>query len=101
MAHAEVTGKALIAIEKIILEMNPDLVVVYGDTNSTLAAALAAVKVGKPIMHVEAGPRSYEKQNPEEVNRKLVVCDSGGASKEAHFAGKKCFFMLNFNPWKV
>lgn len=237
--HAEVTGKALIAIEKIILEMNPDLVVVYGDTNSTLAAALAAVKVGKPIMHVEAGPRSYEKQNPEEVNRKLidhistilccpdmvsvnnlsienikenvyctgdimydtflyckemqcddilekltlekneyilmtwhrqentsskermlkilqfisrlkvvvlcpihprtvkelkqfdlydyakkivnfkmidpvgylnmvylllhsklVVCDSGGVSKEAHFAGKKCFFMLNFNPWK-
>lgn len=237
--HAEVTGKALIQIEKIIMDMNPKAVIIYGDTNSTLAAALAAAKVGKPVIHVEAGPRSYEKNNPEEINRKLidhissilccpdktsvnnlsmenikenvyctgdimydtflyckqkqngdileklslkredfilmtwhrqentnskdrmlkilqfvnrlnkvvlcpihprtikmlkqfdlydfaktisnfkiinpvgysdmvylllhcnlVVCDSGGVSKEAHYAGKKCFFMLNFNPWK-
>lgn len=237
--HAEVTGKALIEIEKVILELDPKVVIVYGDTNSTLAAALAAVKVGKPVIHIEAGLRSYEGSNPEEINRrmidhistvlccpdqtsvnnlalenvrenvyntgdimydtflhckqkqgvdilkklslekdeyilmtwhrqentnskermlkilqfieklkntvfcpihprtrkrlqqfelydyakeitnlkmmepvgyldmvnlliysKLVVCDSGGVSKETYFAGKRCYFMLNFNPWK-
>lgn len=70
--HAEVTGKALIEIEKVILELDPKVVIVYGDTNSTLAAALAAVKVGKPVIHIEAGPRSYEGSNPEEINRRMI-----------------------------
>lgn len=70
--HAEVTGKALIEIEKVILELDPKVVIVYGDTNSTLAAALAAVKVRKPVIHIEAGPRSYEGSNPEEINRKMI-----------------------------
>lgn len=70
--HAEVTGKALIEIEKVILELDPEVVIVYGDTNSTLAAALAAVKVRKPVIHIEAGPRSYEGSNPEEINRKMI-----------------------------
>lgn len=70
--HAEITGKALIELEKIILEQDPKAVIVYGDTNSTLAAALAAAKIKKPIIHVEAGPRSYKKDNPEEINRKII-----------------------------
>jgi UDP-N-acetylglucosamine 2-epimerase (non-hydrolysing) len=71
-SHAEQTGKAMIEIEKVLLEHNPDLVIVVGDVNSTLAAALAAVKLSIPIAHVEAGLRSYDKTMPEEVNRLIA-----------------------------
>ncbi len=72
--HGEMTGKIMIEFEKVCLEMKPDMVVVVGDVNSTIAASLTARKLFIPVAHVEAGLRSFDETMPEELNRRLTDC---------------------------
>lgn len=85
-SHAKQTADMLIKLEEIMLKEKPDYVMLYGDTNSTLAGALAAVKIHIPVIHVEAGLRSYNMLMPEEVNRiltdrvsKILLCPTNTA----------------------
>lgn len=88
-SHGAMTGRMLEALEREIVQRRPDVVLVYGDTNSTLAGALAAAKLHVPVAHVEAGLRSFNRRMPEEVNRvvtdhlaKLLFCPSASAQQQ-------------------
>lgn len=103
--HAEQTGKVMIAFEKICIEEKPDLVLVVGDVNSTLAASLVAVKLGIRVAHIESGLRSFDKQMPEEINRILTdsisdylfVTEQSGIDNLLHegIPKEKIFFVGN------
>ena len=73
-SHAEQTARVMVAFEKVLLEQMPDVVVVVGDVNSTLACAVTAAKLWVPVAHVEAGLRSFDRKMPEEINR--IVTDA-------------------------
>mgnify|MGYP000448042088 CR=1 FL=1 len=71
-SHAYQTGEIMLRLEPILVKEDPDIVIVPGDTNSALAAALTAVKLGYPVAHVEAGARCYDMRMAEEINRRLI-----------------------------
>lgn len=92
--HGEMTANMLKEIEKVILKEQPDWALVYGDTNSTIAGALAAAKLHVPIAHVEAGLRSFNRKMPEEVNRvltdhcsELLLTPTDAATRNLHNEG--------------
>lgn len=102
--HGAMTGRMLSALEEVFIEQKPDAVLVFGDTNSTVAAALAAVKLHIPIIHVEAGNRLGTLDNPEEVNRiltdhvsTLLLCATDEAKKnlERENLGDKSYVVGN------
>lgn len=104
-SHAEMTGRMMIGIERVLQEEHPDWLLVYGDTNSTLAAALAAAKLHIPICHVEAGVRTHCRTNPEEINRictdhvsTLLLASVESAMKEMEHEGLADRAVLVGNP---
>ena len=70
--HSEMTNQMITGVEKFVIKLKPDVVLVFGDTNSTLAASLVANRLSIPLAHVEAGLRSFNRDMPEELNRILV-----------------------------
>lgn len=113
-SHGEQTARMLVGIEQVIVKERPDLVLVFGDTNSTLAGALAAAKLGVPVAHVEAGCRSYDRRMPEELNRlvtdrlsEILFCptpssvrnlEKEGIVAGVHHVGDVMLDLLRANP---
>ncbi len=111
-SHAHQTASMLQGIEDILVAERPDWLIIYGDTNSTLAGALAAAKLSIPVAHIEAGLRSFNRQMPEEINRvvtdhlsSLLLCPSEtavsnlfaeGISKNVHLVGDVMLDVLNW-----
>ncbi len=93
-SNSSQTARMLSALEPVLADARPDIALVYGDTNSTLAGALAAAQAGVPVAHVEAGMRSFDRSMPEELNRVLVdhastllLCSSGKAAENLRREG--------------
>jgi len=99
-SHAHQTGKIMIELEKIMLHLKPDLVLVVGDVNSTMAAALVASKLHIPVAHVEAGLRSFDSFMPEEINRKVTdaIADFLFVTEES---GRKNLLREGMSPEKI
>ncbi len=104
-SHAEQTARVMVEFEKVLLEARPDLVIVVGDVNSTIACVLTAAKLHIPTVHVEAGLRSFDRTMPEEINRMATdaICDycfvteQSGMDHLLHdgIAEDRCFFVGN------
>jgi UDP-N-acetylglucosamine 2-epimerase (non-hydrolysing) len=103
--HAEQTGKIMMSLEKVLMEERPDLLVVVGDVNSTLAGAVTAAKLRIPIAHVEAGLRSFDRRMPEEINRVVTdalsnylftpSCDANENLRREGIPNEKIYFVGN------
>lgn len=103
--HAEQTARVMISFEKVLLENNPDIVIVVGDVNSTMACSITAAKLRIPVAHVEAGLRSFDRGMPEEINRIVTdslsnflfttSCDANENLKNEGVSEDKIFFVGN------
>jgi len=104
-SHGRQTAEMITGLEEVILKEKPDYVLAYGDTNSTLAAAVAASKINVPLVHIEAGMRSFTKLMPEEINR--ILCDHVSSilftPTPAGFSNlvKEGFNTANAMPWTI
>lgn len=104
-SHAEQTAKIMIEFEEVCNELHPDLVIVVGDVNSTMAASITAVKLGIPVAHIEGGLRSFDRGMPEEINRMVTdtICDYCFITEKSaetnllkeNFPAEKIFFTGN------
>ena len=99
--HGSNTGRMLEEIEKILLKLRPNITIVYGDTDSTLAGALASSKLNIPVIHIEAGLRSFNRKMPEELNRVVTDHLSDTCFSPSDIAVKKNLLNEGINISKI